>query len=332
MSKRFIASGLVALSLIGGAAATMERNFLLRSFAGQPPETREDEVEVDIDIDDEGDVDMEDMEIAEIAEVDAIEGGDSELDDAAALDTEDDMQELQSLFLADATRERELALFEPGARLRQANAPDPAQVELNAKLKKLLREYQQAKPDQRPAMRADIAEVVNSQFSTKLESQQKRLDRLREEANQIEAHLQKRRELAGSIVDRRVKELLGEKDELSWDEENTLPFLPFESMPAQPWLSSKDPLNSAGELNSALQRFNRDQSSFQRYRDRNVAAQMKAEAEASLSGARREASQEQKRAMQERKRAMQEQLREMQKQVEKQRLLIEQQLEKVNKP
>lgn len=338
MSKRYIASALVALSLIGGAAATLERNFFLRSLAGQPPEAREDEIAVEVDIVDEVDVDMEDMEIAE---VEAFEGDAAELDDSAAFDA--DMQDPQKIFLANANPQRELALFESLARNRaeslarnrQPNPQDAVQIELNAKLKKLLREYQQAKPDQRPAMRADIAEVVNSQFSNKLESQQKRLDRLREEANQIEAHLQKRRELSASIVDRRVKELLGEKDELSWDEEKFVPFSGFDSTPAQPWLSSVDALNSARELNSARVLFNRDQSLFKRYQDelsqdRNALAQTNAEAEASHAGARREASMEQKRAMQERKRAMQEQLQEMQKQVEKQRLLIEQQLKEIN--
>ena len=71
----------------------------------------------------------------------------------------------------------------------------------------------------KPKKRQKVTDKVSQMFRLRINAQQKRLESLSKQVATIEEYIAKRQERAEEIVDRRVKELLGERDELSWDED-----------------------------------------------------------------------------------------------------------------
>jgi hypothetical protein len=74
--------------------------------------------------------------------------------------------------------------------------------------------------------REELKDALKQIFNKRIESQRARIAAMRERLEAIESQLERRSSLEDQIVERRLSELLGEKDELSWDHEPEIGIAP----------------------------------------------------------------------------------------------------------
>jgi hypothetical protein len=92
---------------------------------------------------------------------------------------------------------------------------------------KLVEAAAQASTDEKEEKRSALKEALSQVFRKRAEAQQARIGEMRQRLEAIESQLEKRMSLEEQIVERRLGQLLGEKDELSWDHEPALDLGPI---------------------------------------------------------------------------------------------------------
>ncbi len=104
-----------------------------------------------------------------------------------------------------------------------AAAMTPEEVQLQAKLMPWVERLRGNKlpDDQRERLEEELEGAVKEIFEAKHQRQQEHLERLKKEVAETEKLLKEREAHKDEIVSRRVKELLGSPDPLSWDADVT---------------------------------------------------------------------------------------------------------------
>lgn len=87
------------------------------------------------------------------------------------------------------------------------------------RLRALVEEIQSASEEEKGAKRETLKNALTEVFRKRTEAQRTRIAMMREKLETIEAQLERRSTAEDQIVQRRMNELLGDKDELSWDHE-----------------------------------------------------------------------------------------------------------------
>lgn len=89
-------------------------------------------------------------------------------------------------------------------------------VRLEREVRELAREARQAEGQERERLEAEIREKLETILDNKLSLRERHIEKLEERVNEERSYLQKRREARGEIINRRFRELLGEKDVFDW--------------------------------------------------------------------------------------------------------------------
>ncbi len=90
------------------------------------------------------------------------------------------------------------------------------------RLAKLVEAVHKATNADKEAKKSALKRALAEIFSNKTEVQQKRISEMRDRLQAVQSQLERRVELQEQIVQRRLSELLGEKDELSWELESAI--------------------------------------------------------------------------------------------------------------
>jgi hypothetical protein len=85
------------------------------------------------------------------------------------------------------------------------------------RLAKLVESVERATDADKDAKKSELKQALTEIFRQRTEAQRKRIAEMKDRLNKIESQLDRRVELQEQIVQRRLGELLGEKDELSWE-------------------------------------------------------------------------------------------------------------------
>ena len=113
----------------------------------------------------------------------------------------------------------------PGAPKWQAGMPgydpqvhqmDMEEYELSRKTTELTMRYRHAPAEQREQLKKELTDLVNRHFEVRQQRRELQLKRLEEELQRLRESIQARNEAREQIVNRRVAELLGDKDDLSF--------------------------------------------------------------------------------------------------------------------
>lgn len=91
-------------------------------------------------------------------------------------------------------------------------------------IEKLIAEAQEATDETYEEKRNALKDALTEVFRKRTESQRTRIAGMKAKLEAIEAQLDRRTNLEDQIVQRRIGELLGDKDELSWDHEPAIDF------------------------------------------------------------------------------------------------------------
>ncbi len=89
-------------------------------------------------------------------------------------------------------------------------------------LRDLVEAVTRASQEEKGDKRNQLKEALSQIFQKRIAAQRERIAAIRERLEAIESQMDKRSNLEDQIVERRLGELLGEKDELSWDHEPSL--------------------------------------------------------------------------------------------------------------
>lgn len=89
-------------------------------------------------------------------------------------------------------------------------------VRMEQETHRLAREVRQAEGVERRRMERELREQLDALLDRKLELREERIERLREEAEEQREQLRERRARRDEIIERRLRELLGEDDLLDW--------------------------------------------------------------------------------------------------------------------
>ncbi len=89
-------------------------------------------------------------------------------------------------------------------------------------LQRLIDQVSDASKEERSEKRDALKQALAQIFRKRTEAQRQRIAGMRERLEEIESQLEKRSNLEEQIVERRLGELLGESDELSWDHEPSI--------------------------------------------------------------------------------------------------------------
>lgn len=87
---------------------------------------------------------------------------------------------------------------------------------MDAASRRLAREARRAEGAERDRLEQELQEKLNEIFEKKQALRAERIERLRSELEEAEAEQAERQELRQEIIDRRLKELLGERDKYDW--------------------------------------------------------------------------------------------------------------------
>ncbi len=117
---------------------------------------------------------------------------------------------------------------------------DTAEQELD----KLVKAFEKASGADKEVKRNALREALTKVFRERTEAQRTRIAEMKERLNAIETQLERRSNLEEQIVQRRLGELLGDKDELSWDHEPALEVLEFAERRGE----SREPIEHAMEF------------------------------------------------------------------------------------
>lgn len=88
---------------------------------------------------------------------------------------------------------------------------------LNGDLMQLASQYRSASPLSRESIGQQLTQKLTEDFDARHKEQVSRAEKLRTDLQQTEELLAKRLQLKSKIIERRVKELTGQQDELSWN-------------------------------------------------------------------------------------------------------------------
>ncbi len=88
---------------------------------------------------------------------------------------------------------------------------------MNADLMQLASQYRSASPASRENIGQQLTQKLTEDFDARHKEQVSRAEKLRTDLQQTEELLAKRLQLKSKIIERRVKELTGQQDELSWN-------------------------------------------------------------------------------------------------------------------
>lgn len=207
------------ISIVGMSAGL---GMAAKAIGVQPPGQIQDELEEAVESDeDEADDDIEmAVEEDEPLEVPEIEDAEepAEADDVAEVAVVESVFQFEPAAPpADVLFLDSRATFEAKASKANSEAAK-RRFALERDLLNAISKHRTAKGD-KSELRASVVKSVQGIFDDRLADQQKRLDDLRSQADAIEKQIARRRELGKDIVERRVRELLGEKDDLSWDDQ-----------------------------------------------------------------------------------------------------------------
>jgi hypothetical protein len=87
---------------------------------------------------------------------------------------------------------------------------------MDAESRRLARQWRQAEGDERERLRADLQELLADIFQQKLDLRQQRIEGLQDKLEEEQAQLERRQAARDEIIDRRLRDLLGEDHELDW--------------------------------------------------------------------------------------------------------------------
>ena len=87
---------------------------------------------------------------------------------------------------------------------------------MDAESRRLAREVRAAEGAEKERLRKELEQRLDEAFEKKLELRRQRIDRLREKLAEEQDQLETRKEAREEIIERRLRELLGEEDELDW--------------------------------------------------------------------------------------------------------------------
>ena len=93
---------------------------------------------------------------------------------------------------------------------------DMEEFELSRKTTELTMRYRNAPAEEREQVKKELTESVNRHFDVRQERRELQLKRLEEELQRLRESIQARNEAREQIVNRRIAELLGDKDDLSF--------------------------------------------------------------------------------------------------------------------
>ena len=127
-------------------------------------------------------------------------------DDEIAMVAEDQTEEENAESVAESESEE----------LAEVSSEDGESEE---RLSVLVEEVQNANDEEKEAKRETLKDALTDVFRKRSEAQRTRIAKMREKLDTIEAQLERRSNAEDQIVQRRMSELLGDKDELSWDHE-----------------------------------------------------------------------------------------------------------------
>ncbi len=205
MNIRFLETSLAAILALSASVATLGYT-QYRSNPIQPPNATEPSVEdeaeevEDVEEVEEEELEEEEMEIPDVPEIDDVEVAGMIMDEIQIPRTD-------AFFSG--------TVFEPGVEDKTAKAVRDHE----RTLQKIIVAWANAKDqDAKAELRAQIHELVTIIFSIRMQAQQNRVARLKAEVEKVEEYLAKRQGLSDQIIERRVKELLRERDELNWDD------------------------------------------------------------------------------------------------------------------
>ena len=165
------------------------------------------------------------------------------------------------------------AAFEKSADLEAdepARGPDLARVvevrldgrddTTEQELDKLVKAFEKASGADKEVKRNALREALTKVFRERTEAQRTRIAEMKERLNAIETQLERRSNLEEQIVQRRLGELLGDKDELSWDHEPALEVLEFAERRGE----SREPIERAHEYLTEILEFPNEYRSLDR--------------------------------------------------------------------
>ncbi len=106
------------------------------------------------------------------------------------------------------------------------------QSQLENEIRGLVKKHAKADKEEQKALHAEIESKVGSLFDRRVTTQTNKIAELQAHIKKIQDQLERRKQLRKQIVERRVADLLGEPDELDWDEpigpvSHLLPMLDF---------------------------------------------------------------------------------------------------------
>lgn len=98
-------------------------------------------------------------------------------------------------------------------------AVDPKDMEFQREAQDLVRELHRNRGNQEKvdSIKADLRDLLQEQFDHRMAQREKELTELRKQVSELEQLIEKRKANKQEIVDRRVTELSGGNDPLSWD-------------------------------------------------------------------------------------------------------------------
>jgi DNA polymerase II small subunit/DNA polymerase delta subunit B len=104
------------------------------------------------------------------------------------------------------TFEPYVALFESNEEIRR----------LETRSRELAAQVRRADASEKAELTRELTAVLNEIFDLKLQSQQERVERISGELEELRSRIQERSNARSQIIERRVRELTGERDALAW--------------------------------------------------------------------------------------------------------------------
>ena len=105
----------------------------------------------------------------------------------------------------------------PGTFQRMGATPSQDHPELEANIQRLANQFRSSGNEQRESLGKELSQRLNELFDARHQAQTARVQSLLAEVQQTQELLDKRLKLKSKIIERRLNELTGQHDELSWN-------------------------------------------------------------------------------------------------------------------
>ena len=145
--------------------------------------------------------------------------------------------------------------MEPNNAMAPTSDPSMDYQSLEAEIQRLSERIRAADIKQRDSLNEALTRKLTELFDARHKAQTSRVEAIRAEVQQTQELLDKRLKLKSQIIDRRLKELTGQRDELSWNPSvaNALPSaLPSGVLRREEALSMGEPMEPSGLPGSAM--------------------------------------------------------------------------------